>query len=79
MRYYRRFDSVNFGIPCQKFIYKPFKLILHDAPMMPCENMSSSLEEDHSLLRVICAIEIKSIYKGESVILLHTVSASLTL
>lgn len=64
MRYYRLFESLTFGIPCKKVIYKPFKLILHDAPMMPCDSMSISSDEDHSLLRIICAIEIKSIYKG---------------
>lgn len=64
MRYYRLFESLTFGIPCKKVIYKPFKLILHEAPMMACESMSISSDEDHSLLRFICAIEIKSIYKG---------------
>lgn len=64
MRYYTLFESVTFGIPCKKVIYKPFKLILHEAPLMPGESMSIASDEDHSLLRFICAIEIKSIYKG---------------
>lgn len=64
MRYYRLFESQTFGIPCKKAIYKPFKLILYDAPMMPSESMSISSEEDHLLLRFICAVEVKSIYKG---------------
>lgn len=65
MRYYRLEESLTYGIPCKKVIYKPFKLVLHDAPMMSCESMSVSSEEDHSLLRFICAIEVKSLYKGK--------------
>lgn len=68
MRYHRLSESLTLGIPCRKIIYKPFKLVLHDASMMSCESMSVSSEEDHSLLRFICAIEIKSIYKGKSFI-----------
>lgn len=64
MRYGRLFESPTVGIPCKKVIYKPFKLVLHDAPMMSCESMSVSSDENHSMLRFICAIEVKSIDKG---------------
>lgn len=65
MRHCRLFESLTFGIPCKKVIYKPFKLVLHDAAMMSCESMSVSSDANHSLLRFICAIEVKSIYKGK--------------
>lgn len=78
MRCNRQFESHTFGIPCKKGIFKPFKLVLNDAPMMSCDSMSVSSEADHSLLRFICAIEIKSIYNGKSVIRLRIGSVSKT-